>query len=212
MAAIAGIHIFSERKAKILTSLKAALHDIEAQNEAETSLFSKQQITGDVFNSDLCEVEKLIGDNLYQSIAIVLYDDYISILFEDADYEETANRAVHYSETFEKPVFFTMLSDSDTVIFGAADRGKLVTKRAVGNELYEYDLEEESINMDYLSFIFNAKNLTDLNGCKNASDIIFALEEDYGIYTDISPLSIPLFEDKYKLIEQSKTFSVYSTL
>lgn len=212
MSAIAGIHIFAERKAKILTSLKAALHDAEFQNDYEAKTVSKEQITGEVYNSDLSEVEKLIGDNLYQSIAIVLYDDYISILFEDAEYEETLARAATYSETFEKPVFFTLMPDSDTVIFGAADRGKVVTQCALGDELYEYDIENKKINMDYMSFIFNTKNLTDLNTCDSASDIVYALDEDYGICADISPLSIPLFGDKYKLLEQSKTFSVYSTL
>ncbi len=211
MAQAAGIHILSNRKAKILTALKASLHDAEKIAEIKgESLSADQQIKGDSFREIYDECSKAFGDSLFCNIAIVLYDDYVSQLYEDCDPEYIEKQAASYSEIFDKPVLFSVLLDNDAVIFGIASDGKVRTRRICGEYLDEYDLQDEKINMDYLTRIFNTSNLTDLNVCENVEDMLFALEEDYGICADITPLSIPLFEDKYKLLEKSSSFCVYS--
>lgn len=211
MAQAAGIHILSDRKAKILTALKASLHDAERIAEIKgEDVSADKQIKGDTFKEIYDECSKAFGDSLFCNVAIVLYDDYISQLYEDCDPEYIQKQAESYSKIFDKPVLFSVLLDSDAVIFGVATDGILRTRRVCGEYLDEYDLQDEKINMDYLTRIFNAPNLTDLNECGSVEDMLFALEEDYGICADITPLSIPLFEDKYKLLEKSSSFCVYS--
>ena len=212
MSVIAGIHIFTDRKAKILTSLKAALHQAEELCEKENPHTAGEMINDSVFKSDFNELEGIIGNAFYNELAIVLFDYYISILFEDAEADEKREKAEQYSETFEKPVFITLMCDSESIVFGAADRGKTVTMLSMGEDFDDPGIESGKINMDYFSFIFIDKNLTDLNRLDSAADIVYALEEDYGIFADLSPVSIPLFVEKYKLLEESKSFSVYSTL
>lgn len=213
MTSSAGIFILSDRKAKILTALKASLHAAEQASDAaqQDTDDIAGQITSEIFRDQYNEIESIIGDTFGIDTAIVLYDDYVAILYEDADYDTIIAQAVQYSEVFGKPAFFTLTPDSDTIIFGAADGGKIRARLVLSEYPDEYDIEPEKINMDYLSFIFNAKNLTDLNDCNSAQDVIYALEEDYGIFADITPTTVPLF-DTYKLLEKSKTFSVYSVL
>ena len=213
MAATAGIHILSDRKAKILTALKASLRNAEKASEVSDERSSaEKQIQGDSFREVYDECEKSFGDSLFCNVAIVLYDDYVSQLYEDCEPSYIEQQAQSYSEIFAKPVLFSIILDSDAIVFGLATDGKVRTRRITGEYLDEYELCDEKINMDYLTRIFNATNLCDLNECENVEDMLFALEEDYGICADISPLSIPLFEDKYKLLEKSESFCVYSDL
>lgn len=214
MSTVAGIHILTDRKAKIMTLIKASMRDAENMARVKRALDgdNAKSISGDEFGKIYKEVSDTFGDSLVQDTAIVLFDDYVSVLFEDCDAEEIQQKAVSYSEVFEKVCIFCILVDSDAVIFGVASNGKLCTRLVTGEYLDELDLEHEEINMDYLKRYFNADNLTDLNSCDNISDILFAIEEDYGISADISPLTISLFDDKYKLLEKSETFCVWSTL
>ncbi|MBR5527634.1 MAG: hypothetical protein IKV97_01430 [Clostridia bacterium] len=212
MTCSAGIHILTDRKAKILNALKSSLHDAERLSELSEIKNAGEQISNDSFKKQFDEINESFGDAFSQNTAIVLYDDYISLVYEEADLDTILNQAMQYSEIFGRPVFFTATPDSDTVLFGAAKDGKLQTKLYFGEYLDEFGLDPERINMDLLSYIFNSRNLTDLNECVSASDVIYALEEDYGIFAELSPLSMPLFDDKYKVLEKSTTFSVYSAL
>lgn len=213
MSASAGIHILTDRKAKILTAIKASLRDAEALLQDDTPKDGAgKQITGDSFREIYDECEKSFGDSLFRNVAIVLYADYVSQLYEDCDPEYIEKQAQSYSEIFDKPVLYTVIIDDDTMIFGVALGGKLATRRVTGEYLDEYELAEEKINMDYLSRIFNDTKLCDLNEYDNVGDMLFALSEDYGICADITPLSITLFDDKYKLLEESASFCVYSDL
>ena len=213
MSASAGIHILTDRKAKILTAIKASLHDAEklAGNRGD-KVASKDQISGDTFHEIYDECEKSFGESLFRNVAVVLYDDYISQLYEDCEPEYIEKQAQSYSEIFDKPVLYSVLLDNDAIIFGVALGGKIATRLVTGEYLDEYDLCDEKINMDYLSRIFNATNLSDLNDCDNVGDVLFALDEDYGICADVTPLSITLFDDKYKLLEESESFCVYSDI
>ncbi len=213
MSASAGIHILTDRKAKILTAIKASLRDAEklSQNDQTTDEAGKA-ILGDSFREIYDECEKSFGDSLFRNVALVLYDDYVSQLYEDCDPEYIEKQAQSYSEIFDKPVLYSVILDNDAMIFGVALGGKLCTRRVTGEYLDEYELEDEKINMDYLSRIFNDGKLSDLNRYENVGDMLFALSEDYGICADITPLSITLFDDKYKLLEENASFCVYSDL
>lgn len=211
MSMSAGIHILTDRKAKILTAIKASLRDAAKASDIENENVGKQ-ISGDTFREIYDECEKTFGDSLFRNVAVVLYDDYVSQLYEDCEYEYIEKQAQSYSEIFDKPVLYSILIDNDAMIFGVAMSGKLCTRRVVGEYLDEYDLEDEKINMDYLSRIFNATNLTNLNECENVGDMLFELSQDYGICADITPLSITLFDDKYKLLEENTIFCVYSDI
>lgn len=216
MSTVAGIHILTDRKAKIMTLIKASLRDAENMAKAKKALKGEDDATGTIsgeqFNKVYGEIAQSFGDSLVQDTAIVLYDDYVSVLFEDIEADEVIEKAVSYSEVFDKPCVFCVLLDSDALVFGIAAGGKLCTKLVMGEYLDEYDLTAESINMDHFKRYFNAANLSDLNECDNVSDALFAIEEDYGICADVSPLTISLFDDKYKLLEKSETFCVWSTL
>lgn len=215
MSTVAGIHILTDRKAKIMTLIKASMRDAENAARIKRSLDEEAEIgeiKGEEFNKIYEEVSSSFGDALSQDKAIVLFDDYVSVLFEDCEVQEIQERAASYSEVFEKPCVFCVLVDSDALIFGIAANGKVCTRRVLGEYLDEYSLEEEKINMDYFRRYFNSSNLTDLNLCDNVSDVLFAIEEDYGIVGDISPLTVSLFDDKFKLLEKSETFCVWTTL
>lgn len=216
MAVTAGIYILTEKKAKILTALKASLRDAES-----VSINKDEEINGDIvkdgiFKEEYKEYTDNFGNNFSNETAVVVYDDYVSVLFEDCDPGEAEENAVRYSDIFGKTVLYFINIDNDAIVFGAADGGRIKTRLAYGEYLDEYGIKPEKINMDYLAFIYNAGNLTDLNRCAEASDgisdIVYALEEDYGIYAEVSPLTISLFKDKYKLLEKSRSFSVYSAL
>ncbi len=213
MSMSAGIHILTDRKAKILTAIKASLRDAEklSRND-ESKEDAGKAIVGDSFREIYDECEKTFGDSLFRNVAVVLYDDYVSQLYEDCEYEYIEKQAQSYSEVFAKPVLYSVILDNDAMIFGVALDGKLCTRRVTGEYLDEYELADEKINMDYLTRIFNDTRLTDLNECENVGDMLFALSEDFGICADITPLSITLFDEKYKLLEESASFCVYSEL
>ena len=214
MSTVAGIHILTDRKAKIMTLIKASMRDAENMARAKRAFDgdNAKSISGDEFGKIYKEVSESFGDSLVQDTAIVLFDDYVSVLFEDCEVEEIQQKAISYSEVFEKVCIFCVLVDSDALVFGVAANGKLCTRLVTGEYLDELELEPEEINMDYLKRYFNAENLTNLNTSDNISDTLFAIEEDYGISADISPLTVSLFDDKYKLLEKSETFCVWSTL
>ena len=211
MSNSAGIHILTDRKAKILTAIKASLRDSEKLSDMKNEN-AGNQISGDTFREIFDECEKSFGDSLFRNVAVVLYDDYVSQLYEECDPEYIEKQAQSYSEIFDKPVLYSILLDNDAMIFGVAMDGKLCTRRVTGEYLDEFDLEDEKINMDYLSRIFNATNLSDLNECETVGDMLFEISQDYGICADITPLSITLFDDKYKLLEESASFCVYSDI
>lgn len=212
MATISGIHIFADRKAKILNTIKASMRDALAVNDADSIAGScSTQIEEGAFSKEHSEMRKAAGDALYQDTAIVLSDDYLSILSEDRELDEIENEAANYSALFEKPVFYTHIEDDNLIVFGACDRGKPVTRRITG-DLDGTGFGEEKINMDYLYFIFNSKRLCDLNNENEISDMIYTLEEDYGILAELSPFSLALFDDRYKVLEKSTGFSVYSAI
>lgn len=210
MPIISGIHIFTDRKAKILNTIKASLRDAQAAQE-ETYSKDTIKIEEGAFSREHSLMRDAAGQALYQDTAIVLSDDYLSLFYEDRELDYIEKAAANYSALFEKPVFYTYIEDESLIVFGACDRGKTVTRRVTG-VFDESELCEENINMDYLVFIFNSRNLCDLNKYNSASDIIYALEEDYGISTELSPFVIPFFDDRYKLLEKSAGFSVYSAI
>lgn len=216
MSIVAGIHILTDRKAKIMTLIKASMRDAENAVRIKNALDGKEDnkiaIKGEKFNEVYDEVSESFGDSLVQDKAIVLFDDYVSVLFEDCEIDDVQQKAVSYSEVFEKPCIFCVCIDSDAMIFGICANGKLCTRRVLGEYLDDYSLSAEKVNMDYFKRYFNSQNLTDLNLCDNVSDALFAIEEDYGISADMSPLTVSLFDDKYKLLEKSETFCVWSTL
>ena len=216
MSTVAGIHILTDRKAKIMTLIKASMRDAENAVRIKNALDGKNDgdfsIKGDKFNEVYNEVSQSFGESLSQDKAIVLFDDYVSVLFEDCEVDEIQERAASYSEVFEKPCVFCICLDSDALVFGICANGKLCTRRVMGEYLDEYSLSDEKINMDHFKRYFNSSNLQDLNLCDNVSDALFAIEEDYGIAADMSPLTVSLFDDKFKLLEKSETFCVWSTL
>lgn len=208
MAAIGGIHILTDKKAKILTALKASLRACEPVISPEAAKKAKETITGDGFDSlyDTC------GDDLCQDMAILLTDDYVSVCYEDIALETLEQNAAGYSEVFEKPAVYTLLLDEDVLVLGVYDGGKRRTRLIVGEYAGEYGLDAETINMDELARLYHASNLNDLNEAEQISDLIDSLHEDYGINPELSPLSLPLFFDEFKLLEKSESFSVYSAL
>lgn len=212
MPSISGIHIFTDRKAKILNTIKASLRDAASATDdvLKEGVSASEQIKEGAFSREHSLLRDAAGDALYQDTAIVLSDDYLSLIHEDKELCDIENTAAKYSELFEKPVFYTYIADDELIVFGACDRGKPVTRRIAG--FCEDELCEENINMDYLYFIFNSHNLCDLNKEKDISDIIYAIEEDYGILAELSPLSLPFFDDKFKVLEKSSSFSVYSAI
>ena len=208
MAGIGSIHILTDKKARVLTALKASLRAYESVISASDAKKVGNLIDGEVFET----VYNACADELSQDIAIYLSDDYVSICYEDIEFQDLEKNAVGFCEAFEKPVLYTLILDDDVIVVGVCRNGKTVTKLVLGEFCDEYDLAEEKINMDELAHIFNAHNLSDLNECGDVSDVCYALNEDYGIDAELSPLSLPLYSDEYKLLEKNKTFSVYSSL
>lgn len=208
MAGIGSIHILTDKKAKVLTAIKASLRAYESVISPDEAKKVGSLIDGEVFET----VYNACADELSQDIAVYLSDDYVSVCYEDITPEEIEQNALGFCEAFDKPVLYTLILDEDIVLVGVYYNGKRRTRLVLGEGCEEYDLTEEKINMDELSHLFNAHNLTDLNDCGDVSDVCCSLNEDYGINPELSPLSLPLYSDEYKLLEKSKTFSVYSSL
>ncbi len=208
MSVISGIHIFTDKKAKVLINLKASLRGQTSVISDETAKKAKELLSGE----GLSELLENYSDSMTQECAIVLFDDYVSAYFEEKQPQEIAAFAASCSESFAKPVVFTVNIDNEVMIVGIANEGVVRSRLVFGENAEEYDLSSERINMDYLMFIFNSRTLSDLNECRSCEDIAFCLEEDYGIMSELSPMSMILFEDKYKLLERNEFFSVYSTL
>lgn len=217
----AGIYILTDKKAKILTALKASMRGAEAAfpDKNSENENAATQIKGSEFAKLYDECKNIYGSSVPADVAIVLFDDYVAVLIEACDPASVEKQALEYSEVFEKPVLFTVVSDSedaDALIFGAAENGKLKTRLIYGNYCEEYELPPENINMDYMAKLFNADYLTDLNrlaenpdAADGVSDLTYALDEDYGIRANLSPISIPLY-DEYKALEQNGIFCVYT--
>ncbi len=208
MAVVGSIHILTDRKAKVLTALKASLRAYESVISPDDAKKVGSLIDGEVFET----VYNACADELSQDIAIYLSDDYVSVCYEDIELSELEKNAAGFCEAFEKPTLYVAIIDEDSAVFGVCRNGKLRTRLTLGEYLDELDLAEEKINMDELAHVFNAHNLTDLNECRDVAELCYALDEDYGINPELSPLSLPLYSDEYKLLEKSKTFSVYSSL
>lgn len=208
MATVGSIHILTDKKAKVLTAIKASLRAYESVISPEDAKKVGRLIDGEVFET----VYNACADELSQDIAVYLSADYVSVCYEDIELSELEENAKGFCEAFEKAVLYTAIIDEDTAVFGVCYGGKIRTRLILGDDCTEYDLSAEKINMDELSRVFNAHNLTDLNDCRDVSELCYALDEDYGIDPSLSPLSLPLYSDEYKLLEKSKTFSVYSSL
>lgn len=208
MSAIGGIHIISDKKAKILTTLKASLRAYEPTVSPETAKTVGKSIDGESFEA----IYLSCADELSQDMAIVLSDDYVSVYYEDTENDELEKNARGYSEIFEKQVLAVQIIDGDVLTLSVYDCGKRRTRLVFGEYCEDYDLEREEINMDELARIYNSRSLSNLNDCRDISELCYALDEDYGINAELSPLSLPLYSDEWKLLEKSSSFSVYSSL
>lgn len=208
MAAIGGIHIITDRKAKILTAIKASLRAYESTVSPEAAKAAGKQIEGESFEA----VYLSCAQELSQDIAIVLSDEYVSVCYEDIDTDELEKNALGYCAVFEKPVIVTQILDDDVMVIAVYDGGKRRTRLVFGEYAEDYGLTEKAINMDELSRLFRSHHPEDLNDCHDISELCYAMSEDYGIDPNLSPLSLPLYSDEWKLLEKSESFSVYSSL
>lgn len=208
MASIGGIHIITDRKAKILTAIKASLRAYEPTISPEAAKAAGKRIEGENFEA----VYLSCAQELSQDIAVVLSDDYVSVCYEDIEPDALEQNALGYAKVFEKPVVATQILDDDVITVAVYDGGKRRTRLVFGEYAEEYGLTEEKINMDELTRLFHTHRPEDLNECRDVSNVCFAMSEDYGIDPNLSPLSLPLCSDEWKLLEKSNSFSVYSSL
>ena len=206
MGLIAGIHLLTEKKARVLTAITSSLRDsapILTTDEAEKAR--------DLLNDKrYSEQFNHFSDSLTHEIAVLLTDDYLSVLYEDIEPETLEETAAAYSERFSLPCLFVGSIDEENLLFGIAYDGKVQTRRILGDMWEDYGLSEEEINMDHLARTFRDPRLSDLNDITDAEDMSYALEEDYGIDTSLSPAVLPIFDDRYRCMEQNDIFAVYA--
>ena len=84
MAVVGSIHILTDRKAKVLTALKASLRAYESVISPDDAKKVGSLIDGEVFET----VYNACADELSQDIAIYLSDDYVSVCYEDIELSE----------------------------------------------------------------------------------------------------------------------------
>ncbi len=161
----ASIHIYGGNQEKNLLLLKDFYN-----NDKSMNVIRKQAIS--IFKNP--EVQRMLErqtELALPDILMVQSEAAVSVYDENISFETIEDKAKAVSNIIDVPVVYTSNFDDDIFIFGIYRSGNLITCKKVGEELSEYDITPDNLEVDKFCSALTIKKMESIETIINSEEI-----------------------------------------
>jgi len=211
----------------------ASFHII-AENTKETLKQVEQYFSNNTSSKDTSNIRESLSESIYDESAnnkfsllhyikdlfentpklILINNKFISVYDESYSLENIETEGINLSKYLDTPVIGTGNLDDDVFSIILFHKGKIITRYTMGEGLKEYKFSH--CNMDLEVF----KNVTNLSVEKldvllkeeDIYDIEDGFSELYNIALDLTYDDLASFENKFKKLKETNSYSIFELL
>lgn len=211
----------------------ASFHII-AENTEETLKQVEQYFSNNTSSNDRSNIRESLSESIYDESVnnkfsllhylkdlfentpklILINNRFISVYDESYSLENIEAEGISLSKYLETPVIGTGNLDDDVLSILLFQKGEIITRYTMGEGLQEYEFGQ--CNMDLEVF----KNVTNLSVEKldillreeDIYDIEDGFSELYNIALDLTYDDLASFENKFKKLKETNSYSIFELL
>jgi hypothetical protein len=211
----ASFHIIAENSKEILKKLEQYFSNDPPVNDTGNL---QENLSESIYDGSVYNKFNLFHylQNLFENTPklILINNKFISVYDEAFSLDNMETEGIKLSEYIKTPVIGTGNLDDDVFSILLFHKGKIITRYTTGEGLEEYEFKQCNMNLELFEKVTNLSvdKLDVLLKEDDIYDIEDGFSERYNIALDLTYDDLASFENKFKKIKETNSYSVFELL
>jgi len=210
----ASFHIITENTKETLKQVEQYFSSNTSSNGKNICMENLSEIFDGSANDKLNFLNYMLNLLEYSSKLILINNNFISIYDESFSLENIETEGINLSKYIEKPIIGTGNFDDDVFSIILFQKGEIITKYTMGEGLEEYEFKQSFMDLELFKKVtsLSIEKLDELLKEKDIYDIEDRFSELYNIALDLTYDDLDSFENKYKKLKETNSYSIFELL
>lgn len=211
----ASFHIIAENTTDTITQVEQYFNNYANSNGKNNRLKDLSETFHDgSVNNKLNFLYYLMDLFTNTSKLILINNNFISIYDESYSLENIETEGINLSKYLKQPIIGTGNLDDDVFSIILFQNGKIITKFTMGEGLEQYEFKQYFIDLELFKKVTNLsiEKLDSLLNEKDIYDLEDGFSELYNIALDLTYDDLAPFENKYKKLKETNSYSIFELL
>ena len=210
----ASFHIITENTKETLKQVEQYFSNNTSSNGENKCLENLSEIFDGSVNDKLNYLSYMLNLIEYSCKLILINNNFISIYDEAFTLKNIETEGINLSKYIEKPIIGTGNFDDEVLSIILFQKGEIITKYITGEGLEKYQLKQSFMDLESFKKVTNlsVEKLDELLKEKDIYDIEDGFSELYNLALDLIYDDLAPFENKYKKLKETNSYSVFELL